>query len=147
MRPYERRRSGPLAGTVGSRMPAQPIQRDVELSVANDFPRLADRYMERTTFESQKTTKPAGDRPSNLYEPVEHDGGERGQNWSGRTKSTSLYTKAALHRDVIGAAAAVGLGLVAATAAARRLTERSRGGPREDVPAPDKASANESDSR
>jgi NAD(P)-dependent dehydrogenase (short-subunit alcohol dehydrogenase family) len=117
------------------------------LSVANDFPRLADRYMERTTFESQKTTKPAGDRPSNLYEPVEHDGGERGQNWSGRTKSTSLYTKAALHRDVIGAAAAVGLGLVAATAAARRLTERSKGGPREDVPAPDKASANESDSR
>jgi hypothetical protein len=117
------------------------------LSVANDFPRLADRYMERTTFESQKTTKPAGDRPSNLYEPVEHDGGERGQNWSGRTKSTSLYTKAALHRDVIGAAAAVGLGLAAATAAARRLTERSKGGPREDVPAPDKASANESDSR
>lgn len=34
MRPYERRRSGDLAGTVGSRPPAFPIQRDVELSAA-----------------------------------------------------------------------------------------------------------------
>jgi hypothetical protein len=39
MQPYERRRSGTLAGTVGSRMPGQPIQRDVELSVANDSTR------------------------------------------------------------------------------------------------------------
>jgi hypothetical protein len=36
MQPYERRRSGALAGTVGSRMPGHPIQRDVELSVVND---------------------------------------------------------------------------------------------------------------
>jgi hypothetical protein len=42
MRPYERRRSGPLVGTVGSRMPAQPIQRDVELSVASDSRRDGD---------------------------------------------------------------------------------------------------------
>lgn len=32
MRPYERRRQGELAGTVGSRTPSFPIQRDVELS-------------------------------------------------------------------------------------------------------------------
>ncbi len=32
MRPYERRREGELAGTVGSRTPSFPIQRDVELS-------------------------------------------------------------------------------------------------------------------
>src|SRR5438132_1268539 len=32
MRPYERRRSGELAGTVGSRMPSFPIERDVEVS-------------------------------------------------------------------------------------------------------------------
>jgi len=32
MRPYERPRSGPLAGTVGSRTPSFPIQRDAELS-------------------------------------------------------------------------------------------------------------------
>jgi hypothetical protein len=42
MQPYERRRSGPLTGTVGSRMPSQPIQRDVELSVANDSLRAGD---------------------------------------------------------------------------------------------------------
>jgi len=42
MQPYERRRSGALVGTVGSRMPAQPIQRDVEQSVANDSMRDGD---------------------------------------------------------------------------------------------------------
>jgi NAD(P)-dependent dehydrogenase (short-subunit alcohol dehydrogenase family) len=83
------------------------------LSVANDFPRLADRYMERTTFDSQKTAKPLGDRPSNLYEPVAEDGGERGKNWTGRTKSTSLYTKATLHPEIAATAAALGLGLLA----------------------------------
>lgn len=35
MRPYERPRTGPLAGTVGSRTPSFPIQRDVELSVTS----------------------------------------------------------------------------------------------------------------
>jgi hypothetical protein len=34
MRPYERKREGELAGTVGSRPPSFPIQRDAELSVA-----------------------------------------------------------------------------------------------------------------
>jgi hypothetical protein len=34
MRPYERRRSGPLAGTVGSRTPSFPIERDVEVSAS-----------------------------------------------------------------------------------------------------------------
>lgn len=34
VRPYERRREGELAGTVGSRTPSFPIQRDGELSVA-----------------------------------------------------------------------------------------------------------------
>jgi hypothetical protein len=32
MRPYERRREGELAGTVGSRMPSFPIQRDAEIA-------------------------------------------------------------------------------------------------------------------
>jgi hypothetical protein len=35
MRPYERRREGELVGTVGSRMPSFPIQRDVEFSAAS----------------------------------------------------------------------------------------------------------------
>jgi NAD(P)-dependent dehydrogenase (short-subunit alcohol dehydrogenase family) len=61
-------------------------------------PRLADKYMERTTFDGQLTDKPVADgRRDNLYEPVAHDGGERGRNWTGRTKETSLYTWAALH--------------------------------------------------
>ena len=34
MRPYERRRAGQLAGTVGSRTPSFPIERDVEVSGA-----------------------------------------------------------------------------------------------------------------
>jgi hypothetical protein len=34
MRPYERRRAGELAGTIGSRTPSFPIVRDVEVSVA-----------------------------------------------------------------------------------------------------------------
>jgi hypothetical protein len=34
MRPYERRRAGERAGTVGSRMPSFPIERDVELSAS-----------------------------------------------------------------------------------------------------------------
>jgi hypothetical protein len=36
LRPYERRRTGELAGTVGSRTPSFPTERDVELSVASD---------------------------------------------------------------------------------------------------------------
>lgn len=84
------------------------------LSVANNVPRLADRYMERKTFDSQQTETPVGDRPDNLYAPVADDGGERGSNWMGRTKSTSLYTKAALHPKRAAAAAMLGLGVILA---------------------------------
>jgi hypothetical protein len=42
MQPYERRRSGALVGTVGSRTPALPIQRDVELSAVGDSLRDGD---------------------------------------------------------------------------------------------------------
>ena len=86
----------------------------VMLRVANDFPRIADHYMEATTFDSQKTDLPVGDRADNLYAPVKDDGGERGRNWTGRTKSTSLYTAARLHPGVTAVAAAVGLGVIAA---------------------------------
>jgi hypothetical protein len=53
--------------------------------------------MERWTFESQQTDIPANSRPDNLYQPVTHDGGERGHNWSGHTRQTSLYSRAFLH--------------------------------------------------
>ncbi|HET9604835.1 MAG TPA: SDR family oxidoreductase [Gemmatimonadales bacterium] len=67
------------------------------LSLAARAPRLADRYMERTTFTSQMTEQPTGGRPDNLYAPLPHDGGERGRNWSGHVRGTSLYTAASMH--------------------------------------------------
>jgi short-subunit dehydrogenase len=68
-----------------------------KLSAARFAPRLADLYMERWTFDSQRTDKPAGGRPDNLYEPVAEDGGERGRNWTGHTRGSSVYTRAFLH--------------------------------------------------
>ena len=68
-----------------------------KLSAARFAPRLADLYMERWTFDAQQTDKPVDGRPDNLYEPVADDGGERGRNWTGRTRETSVYTDAFLH--------------------------------------------------
>ena len=88
---------------------------------------MADLYMERWTFDSQLTDRPAHDRPDNLYEPLTDDGGERGRNWSGHTRRTSLYTKAFLHPR---AAVTVLLGLAGGVAmtlgAAARLTRTDR---------------------
>ena len=92
------------------------------IGMANLVPRLADRYMERTTFGSQLTDIPVtADRKDNLYAPVEHDGGERGRTWKGRTKGTSLYTTAALHPELTAAAAAIGVGLLLAMRVRSRL--------------------------
>ena len=53
-------------------------------------PRLTDKYMERSTFDSQKTDAPLADgRSDNLYAPVEDDGGERGR-YDGRVHERSL---------------------------------------------------------
>jgi NAD(P)-dependent dehydrogenase (short-subunit alcohol dehydrogenase family) len=100
------------------------------LSLANLAPRLADRYMERTAFTSQKTDQPlAAGRRDNLYAPVDHDGGERGRNWKGRTKSTSLFTRAALRpRATAATAAAVGFALLVAGRVARRACARAAPG-------------------
>jgi NAD(P)-dependent dehydrogenase (short-subunit alcohol dehydrogenase family) len=91
-----------------------------KLSAARFAPRLADLYMERWTFDSQRTDKPANGRPDNLYEPVADDGGERGRNWSGHTRRSSVYTKAFLHpRATLVSLAAVIAGVAAAGAAGR----------------------------
>ena len=90
------------------------------IGAANMFPRLADRYMERTMFESQQTDIPiTAARADNLFHPVEHDGGERGRTWQGRTKGTSVYTTVALRPRVtaaamLGAAAIGGLTFLSA---------------------------------
>ena len=102
------------------------------LSISNLFPRLADRYMERTSFDSQKTDQPVADgRRDNLYEPVAHDGGERGRNWRGRTKGTSAYTAAALHPGAAAAVAGAGLAITAGALALRsaRNARRAKEGP------------------
>jgi NAD(P)-dependent dehydrogenase (short-subunit alcohol dehydrogenase family) len=88
-------------------------------------PRLTDRFMERNTFDAQKTDQPvAPGRPDNLYEPVEHDGGERGRNWKGRVHPRSLQTTAALHP---GAAAGVAAAVIVAAVAALAVQGRARG--------------------
>ena len=84
-------------------------------------PALADRYMEKTFFMKQKTHEPIDGRPNNLYEPVAHDGGARGRNWTGHVRRSSLYTTAVLHpRRAALAVAGLGLGAVAGVQALRR---------------------------
>ena len=80
-----------------------------KLSAARFAPRLADRYMERWTFDSQMTDMPVQPgRRDNLYEPVPDDGGERGRNWKGHTRRSSVYTRAMLNpREMLVAAAAL----------------------------------------
>ncbi|PYR92026.1 MAG: short-chain dehydrogenase [Acidobacteria bacterium] len=96
----------------------------VTLSAARFASRLADLYMERWTFESQRTGKPINGRSDNLYKPVATDGGERGQNWKGHTRESSVYTRAALHpRATTAVIAGLALGLGAAAAATRWRSE------------------------
>ena len=90
-----------------------------QLSAARFAPRLADYYMEWSTFDGQKTDKPAShDRPHNLYAPVANDGGAYGRNWSGHTRKSSLYTKAAMNPAT--ATAVIG-GLLAGAAVAAKI--------------------------
>jgi NAD(P)-dependent dehydrogenase (short-subunit alcohol dehydrogenase family) len=96
-----------------------------KLSAARFAPRLADLYMERWTFTSQATDKATGGRPDNLYEPVQTDGGERGRNWDGHTRQSSVYTRAALHPGAtvaVVAGLALGLGALAAALRTRPST-------------------------
>ena len=95
-----------------------------KLSAARFAPRLADKYMEKWTFDSQKTEiATAPGRRDNLYAPVSADGGERGRNWGGHTRASSVYTKAMLRP----AAAA---GIAAATVALAGTAWRIFGGRR-----------------
>jgi hypothetical protein len=77
--------------------------------------------MERNTFDAQMTNRLNGNGANNLFEPVRDDGGERGRSWEGRTKRSSLYTTAALHRKVTLSAAAIGIGALALVSLARPL--------------------------
>jgi short-subunit dehydrogenase len=96
-----------------------------KLSAARCAPRLADLYMERWTFASQRTNTPTNGRADNLYQPVDDDGGERGHHWSGHTRRRSIYTKAFLHPRA-AAVAAAGLAACAALARAAMRSQSSR---------------------
>lgn len=95
-----------------------------KLSAARFAPRLADLYMERWTFDSQRTEIPTNGRADNLHHPVTEDGGERGRHWSGHTRGSSVYTTAALHPARTAGAAAVLLGAAVAYAVARKPVPR-----------------------
>jgi NAD(P)-dependent dehydrogenase (short-subunit alcohol dehydrogenase family) len=92
-----------------------------KLSAARFVPRLADVYMERWAFQSQRTEIPSNGRPDNLFSPVASDGGERGRNWDGHTRRTSLYSQAFLHRR---AALFIALAMSVALAMSRFPRER-----------------------
>ena len=90
------------------------------LSAARFAPRLADLYMERWTFDSQRTETPVNGRPDNLYEPVLYDGGERGRNWPGYTRQSSVYTRAFLNpKATVAISSGLAISLGAAIAARR----------------------------
>jgi hypothetical protein len=79
--------------------------------------------MEWSTFDSQKTDQPlSSGRRDNLYDPVDHDGGERGRTWTGRVHRRSFYTAAALHPGIAAGLAAT---LLAATVAAVAVRNRT----------------------
>lgn len=85
-------------------------------------PRLMELALENVGFESQKTDIPTSGG-NNLFNHLPHDGGERGSNWQGRVKRTSLYTRAALHPR---AAALTALGIGAGLLAGARLLRGGR---------------------
>lgn len=58
-------------------------------------PWLTDKLMEATMFDSQKSDRPASNRPDNLHAPAE-DGKER-YGYPGHVAESSLFTKASLH--------------------------------------------------
>ncbi len=102
-----------------------------KLSAARFVPRLADLYMQRWTFGSQRTDAPTNGRADNLYAPLADDGGERGRNWTGHVRGSSMYTKAALHpaltAAVFGALAVTALVLAATHSSRKELFVSRRG--------------------
>jgi NAD(P)-dependent dehydrogenase (short-subunit alcohol dehydrogenase family) len=82
-------------------------------------PPLVDRYVAKQAWDGQLADQPVnGDRPDNLFDPVEGDRGAHGRFEKGtRTRSPLLWL--GKHRKAIGAAAIAGAGAVAAAVKAR----------------------------
>ena len=76
------------------------------------LPRLTDRYMERSMFDSQRSDTPAAERTSNLYVHSADEGKERGE-YSGHVMRSSAYTRAAFSPGKALLAAGLGLAVFA----------------------------------
>jgi NAD(P)-dependent dehydrogenase (short-subunit alcohol dehydrogenase family) len=73
-------------------------------------PKLVDLQLLRSGFDGQMTSWPkAEDAPDNLFDPVEYDGGERGEFVQGSRRS-SIYQDVAAHSAAAPALAAAALG-------------------------------------
>jgi NAD(P)-dependent dehydrogenase (short-subunit alcohol dehydrogenase family) len=83
-------------------------------------PGIGDRYLAKNGFKGQMADEPVnGDRPDNLFAPVEGDRGAHGRFEEGtRRRSPLLWL--GKHRRVVGAAALAGLAVGAGAAAATR---------------------------
>lgn len=90
-------------------------------------PGLLDRMMARQAWNGQMTDQPAGDRPDNLFEPVDLDAGAAGR-FGSRAKSDAIVASATTVRAVVA------LGLLGMTGALVALA-RSQAIGREGLPA------------
>lgn len=80
------------------------------------FPGVGDRYLARTGFSSQQTSRPVPpERPDNLFEPLPGDRGAHGE-FGASAKGRSIQWELTRHRRVAAVAALAGA--VAATTAA-----------------------------
>jgi short-subunit dehydrogenase len=84
-------------------------------------PRLTDKYLERSMFDSQKYDY-AGEGSDSLYAPADPEGRERGR-YEGHVLKSSAYTTAVLH-PATTALVVLGVGLVAAAGWRMLSTER-----------------------
>ena len=81
-------------------------------ALGSALPRLTDRYMERSMFDSQRSDTPAAERAGNLYVHAADEGKERGE-YSGHVMRSSAYTRAAFSPGKALLAAGLGLAVFA----------------------------------
>lgn len=90
-------------------------------------PRLVDRRLLRTGWESQTTGEPKSiDEPDNLFEPLPGDPGARGR-FDAQARARTAWTTLRLHPMLATALALIGLGLPAQLA--RRAASNGHAGP------------------
>jgi short-subunit dehydrogenase len=100
------------------------------LSLMDQFPRIADRVMEKTMFRSQKSGRPPRPRDQHALDKPSNDPSTSGD-YSGFVQSRSVYTAAALRPVLttallVGAGAALAAALTAHAGASRHPTAPQR---------------------